>query len=125
MRYLFAVIANRTGEVLADHDEMTAIDSFNEKIEAAGQRIMAAGIATPDQAVVLTSEVLATPLRTDLLWTLTCLWLASGSLRPRTTPLRMRWQQKRQRHATDPSKCDHSFANCLALEIYADSRKTP
>ena len=52
MRYLFAVIANRTGEVLADHDEMTAIDSFNEKIEAAGQRIMAAGIATPDQAVV-------------------------------------------------------------------------
>ncbi len=52
MRYLFAVIANRTGEVLANHDEMTAIDSFNEKIEAAGQRIMAAGIATPDQAVV-------------------------------------------------------------------------
>ena len=52
MRYLFAVIANRTGEVLADHDEMTAINSFNEKIEAAGQRIMAAGIATPDQAVV-------------------------------------------------------------------------
>ena len=52
MRYLFAVIANRTGEVLADHDEMTAIDSFNEKIENAGQRIMAAGIATPDQAVV-------------------------------------------------------------------------
>ncbi len=52
MRYLFAVIANRTGEVLADHDEMTAIDSFNEKIEAAGQRIMAAGIATPDRAVV-------------------------------------------------------------------------
>ena len=52
MRYLFAVIANRTGEVLADHDEMTAIDSFNEKIEAAGQRIMAAGIATPDQAIV-------------------------------------------------------------------------
>jgi hypothetical protein len=31
---------------------MTAIYSFNEKIEAAGQRIMAAGIATPDQAVV-------------------------------------------------------------------------
>ena len=43
MRYLFAVIANRTGEVLADHDEMAAIDSFNEKIEVAGQRIMAAG----------------------------------------------------------------------------------
>ena len=52
MRYLFAVMANRTGAELAAHDEMTAIDSFNEKIEAAGQRIMAAGIATPDQAVV-------------------------------------------------------------------------
>lgn len=52
MRYLFAVIANRTGEILADHDEMAAIDSFNEKIEVAGQRIMAAGIATPDQAIV-------------------------------------------------------------------------
>ena len=52
MRYLFAVIANRTGEVLANHDEMTAINSFNEKIETAGRRIMAAGIATPDQAVV-------------------------------------------------------------------------
>jgi len=53
MRYLFAVIANRTGEVLADHDEMAAIDSFNEKIEVAGQRIMAAGIAAPDESVVV------------------------------------------------------------------------
>lgn len=52
MRYLFAVIANRTGEVLADHDEMAAIDSFNEKIEVAGQRIMAAGIAAPNESVV-------------------------------------------------------------------------
>ena len=52
MRYLFAVIANRTGEVLADYDEMAAIDSFNEKIEVAGQRIMAAGIAAPNESVV-------------------------------------------------------------------------
>ena len=52
MRYLFAVIANRTGEILADHDEMAAIDSFNEKVDAAGQRIMAAGVAAPDQAIV-------------------------------------------------------------------------
>jgi hypothetical protein len=51
MRYLFAVIANQLGEVLADHDEMTKIDAFNEKIEAAGQRVMAAGIASPDHAV--------------------------------------------------------------------------
>ena len=52
MRYIFAVIANRTGEIQADHDEMTAIDSFNEKIEVAGQRIMAAGIAAPNESVV-------------------------------------------------------------------------
>jgi phosphoserine phosphatase len=52
MRYIFAVIANRIGEIQADHDEMTAIDAFNEKIEAAGQRIMAVGVAAPDQAIV-------------------------------------------------------------------------
>jgi len=51
MRYFFAVIANRFGDVLADHEEMTKIDAFNEKIEAAGQRVMAAGIASPDHAV--------------------------------------------------------------------------
>lgn len=50
MRYFFAVIANQQGEVLADHDEMTKIDAFNEKIEDAGQRVMAAGIASPDKA---------------------------------------------------------------------------
>lgn len=52
MRYLFAVIANKNGEVAADHDETAAIDAFNDKIEAAGQRIMAAGVAAPDQAVL-------------------------------------------------------------------------
>jgi hypothetical protein len=31
---------------------MAAIDSFNEKIEVAGQRIMAAGIAAPNESVV-------------------------------------------------------------------------
>ena len=51
MRYFFAVIANQHGDVLADHDEMSKIDAFNEKIEAAGQRVMAAGIASPDHAV--------------------------------------------------------------------------
>ena len=51
MRYLFAVIANQHGEVRADHDEMTMIDTFNDKIEAAGQKIMAVGVAEPDHAV--------------------------------------------------------------------------
>ncbi len=53
MRYLFAVIADRRGEVAADRDEMAAIDAFNEEIEAAGQRVMAAGVAAPDHAVVI------------------------------------------------------------------------
>lgn len=52
VRYLFAVIADRRGEVVADHDEMTAIDAFNDEIENAGQRVMAAGVAAPDRAVV-------------------------------------------------------------------------
>lgn len=52
MRYLFAVIADRTGEILADPDEASAIDAFNEKIAAAGHRVMAAGVAAPDRATL-------------------------------------------------------------------------
>lgn len=33
-------------------EEPGAIDAFNDKIEAAGQRVIAAGVAQPDQAVV-------------------------------------------------------------------------
>lgn len=50
MRYLFAVIADRNGRVEADADEMAQIDDFNDKIEAAGQRLMAIGLAAPDAA---------------------------------------------------------------------------
>ena len=52
MRFLFAVIANRNQVVTANSDEMAAIDSFNEKIEAAGQRILAVGLQDPSSAVV-------------------------------------------------------------------------
>lgn len=52
MRYLFAVIADRSGQVAARDGEVEAIDAFNDKIEAAGQRVMAAGVAAPDQARV-------------------------------------------------------------------------
>lgn len=52
MRYFFAVIASTNGPTLAKNDEAAAIDAFNEKIEAAGQRVMAAGIAAPDTARV-------------------------------------------------------------------------
>lgn len=50
MRYLFAVIANTNGRVEADPAEMSAIEAFNLKIEAAGQRVLAAGVAHVDAA---------------------------------------------------------------------------
>jgi hypothetical protein len=52
VRFLFAVIANRNQVLPANLDEMAAIDSFNEKIEAAGQRILAVGLQDPSSAVV-------------------------------------------------------------------------
>jgi hypothetical protein len=52
MRYLFAVIANTNEPVLATESEMAAIDVFNDKIEAAGQRILAIGISGPETALV-------------------------------------------------------------------------
>jgi hypothetical protein len=52
MRYLFAVIASTTGPIPAGPEEIAAIDTFNEKIQSAGQRILAVGIAEPSSAVV-------------------------------------------------------------------------
>ena len=49
MRYLMAVIADRTRPVAADTAEMAAIDAFNDLLEAAGERVTAAGVA--DQAI--------------------------------------------------------------------------
>ena len=53
MRFLFAVMADRNGVVLANIEEMAAIDAFNEKLEAAGQRILAVGLENPSSAVVI------------------------------------------------------------------------
>ena len=50
MRYLFAVIADLRYPVGASPEEARAIDAFNDKIDAAGLRILAAGIATPNEA---------------------------------------------------------------------------
>ncbi|MFM8483109.1 MAG: YciI family protein [Actinomycetota bacterium] len=50
MRFLMAVI-----DTVSDPgrpEEPGAVDAFNDKIEAAGQRIIAAGVAAPDQAMV-------------------------------------------------------------------------
>lgn len=52
VRYLFAVIADRASHVTATQDEMAAINEFNDRIIAAGQQVMAAGVASPDEAVV-------------------------------------------------------------------------
>ena len=50
MRYLFAVIDSQTNS--GSSDEMVSIDAFNDKIEVAGQRIVAAGLVAPNEAVV-------------------------------------------------------------------------
>ena len=52
MRYIFAVIANRTGEIQANHDEMAAIDAFNERLKVNSHLILAAGIAEPSRAAL-------------------------------------------------------------------------
>lgn len=52
MRYLFAVIADRNSHVTATEAEMGAINAFNDRIIADGHQIMAAGVASPDAAVV-------------------------------------------------------------------------
>jgi hypothetical protein len=52
MQYLFAVIANRNERVHADSSEVAAIDAFNEKIAAAGQRIYAVGLEDPTLSMV-------------------------------------------------------------------------
>jgi hypothetical protein len=52
VRFLFAVIANRNQVVTANSDEMTAIDLFNEEIEATGQKLLAVGLQDPSSAVV-------------------------------------------------------------------------
>jgi len=52
VRYLFAVIASRSGTVAASSSEIDAIDAFNDRIESEGHRVMAAGVAAPERAVV-------------------------------------------------------------------------
>ncbi len=51
MRYLFAVIDTQSNS--GTPEEMVSIDAFNEKIEAAGQRVMAAGVAAPTSALLI------------------------------------------------------------------------
>ncbi len=52
MRYLFSVVASTSGTVMASAHEAADIDAFNDRIERAGQRVIAVGIAAPDTAVM-------------------------------------------------------------------------
>ena len=45
------MIDSKTGQ--ATGDEMAAIDAFNDKLEAAGQRLLAVGLQSPSHAVVV------------------------------------------------------------------------
>jgi hypothetical protein len=51
MQYLFSVIHDSAG--LAPADEMAAIDVFNDRLQAEGHWVFAAGLAGPDTATVI------------------------------------------------------------------------
>jgi hypothetical protein len=51
MRYLVSVIDSSTGS--ADPAERATIDEFNERLQAAGHWVLAAGLAAPSNSVVI------------------------------------------------------------------------
>jgi hypothetical protein len=51
MQYLVSVIADTAG--LANPDEMAAIDVFNDRVQAEGHWVFAAGLGAPSAATVI------------------------------------------------------------------------
>lgn len=51
MQYLISVIDDKTGS--ATPDEMTAIDTFNDRLRADGHWVFAGGLASPGTATVV------------------------------------------------------------------------
>lgn len=51
MQYLVSVIFDQPG--LATPDKMTAIDAFNDRLQADGHWVFAGGLASPDAATVI------------------------------------------------------------------------
>jgi hypothetical protein len=51
MQYLFSVIDDTAG--LATPEEMAAIDAFNDRLEADGHWVFAAGLTAPSSATVI------------------------------------------------------------------------
>lgn len=62
MQYLISVIDSRTGSGTAE--EMVAIDAFNDRLQAQGHWVFAAGLADPSTATVIDNRG-AEPLVTD------------------------------------------------------------
>jgi len=62
MQYLVSVIDDKTGS--ATPDEMAAIDAFNDRLEAEGHWVFAAGLAAPSSATVIDNRG-AEPMFTD------------------------------------------------------------
>jgi hypothetical protein len=51
MHYLFSVIDDTAG--LATPDEMSAIDAYNDRLQAKGHWVFAGGLGAPDTATVI------------------------------------------------------------------------
>ncbi|MGA5300289.1 YciI family protein [Nucisporomicrobium flavum] len=62
MQYLFSVIHDRTD--LATPEEMTAIDAFNDRLQAEGHWVFAGGLGAPATATVIDNRG-AEPVVTD------------------------------------------------------------
>jgi len=58
MQYLISVIDDTAG--LATPDEMVAIDAFNDRLQAEGHWVFAAGLGSPDTATVIDDRGAAT-----------------------------------------------------------------
>jgi hypothetical protein len=63
MQYLISVIDDRTGSATAA--EMTAIDAFNEQLEADGHWVFAGGLSAPSDATVIDGRGDEQPIFTD------------------------------------------------------------
>jgi hypothetical protein len=61
MRFLLSVIDSRTGT--ATTDEMDSIRAFNDRLRAGGHRVLAAGLASPDQSTLIDNRAGASVVR--------------------------------------------------------------
>ncbi|HBY22983.1 MAG TPA: hypothetical protein DEG88_06760 [Propionibacteriaceae bacterium] len=57
MQFLVSVIAN--GREVDDPSVRQAISAFNQRLQAAGHRVFAGGLAAPDEAIVLDNRAAA------------------------------------------------------------------